>query len=84
VGCSADRATKCQLRCQGLIQRTHEVTGPRGFREIFEELIRHGLLDEAALDRALTAYAALDPRIAKALGADRLPARPPHIVGLKR
>jgi hypothetical protein len=81
VGCSADRATKCQLRCQGLIQRTHEVTGPRGFREIFEELIRHGLLDEAALDRAQTAYAALDPRIVKALGADRMPPRPLRVIG---
>jgi hypothetical protein len=39
------------------------------------------LLDEAALDRAQTAYAALDPRIVKALGADRMPPRPLRVIG---
>jgi hypothetical protein len=29
----------------------------------------------------LTAYAALDPRIVKALGADRMPPRPLRVIG---
>jgi hypothetical protein len=55
--------------------------GPRGFLEIFEEFVRHSLVDKTGLDRRLAGYAQLDPRIIKALGADQLPARPVHVVG---
>jgi hypothetical protein len=77
----ARQANAALLRRQGLVERIHEVAGPRGFREIFEELIRHGLVDEGELDRVLTAYAALDPRIVKAMGADRMPPRPLRVIG---
>ena len=62
------QANAALLRREGLVERIHEVAGPRGFREIFEELMRHGLVDEGELDRVLTGYAVLDPRIVKALG----------------
>jgi hypothetical protein len=49
------------------------------------QLRRRGLVvDESELDRMLTSYAALDPGIVKALGADRLPARLVHVVGGRR
>ena len=77
----ARQANAALLRREGLVERIHEVAGPRGFREIFEELMRHGLVDEGELDRVLTGYAVLDPRIVKALGADRMPPRPLRVIG---
>ena len=77
----ARQANAALLRREGLVERIHEVAGPRGFREIFEELMRHGLVDEGELDRVLTGYAVLDPRIVKALGADRMPPRPISVIG---
>jgi hypothetical protein len=75
------QANAAQLRRQRLVERIHQIAGPRAFLEIFEELVRHGLVDEGELDRVLTPYAALDPRIVKALGADRMPPRPVRVVG---
>jgi hypothetical protein len=76
----ARQANAAVLRRQGLVERIQEVAGPRGFSEIFEELIRHRLVDERELNRVLTAYAALDPPIVKALGANRMPQRPLRVI----
>jgi hypothetical protein len=47
---------------------------PRGslrpILELLEELIRHGLVPEAELDRRLAAYAELDPAALKITGGD--------------
>jgi hypothetical protein len=77
----ARQLTLALLRRRHLIERIVEVAGARGFLELIEELLRHGLVDESELDRVLTRYAALDPRIVRALGADNLPPRPVRVVG---
>ena len=53
----------------------------RPILELFEELIRHGLIPEAELDWRLAAYAELDPRALKITGGDRLPPLPIRVVG---
>jgi hypothetical protein len=70
-----------RLRRETLVGHVYRIAGVRGLLEVIEELVKEGLLSHAALVRCLTRFAALDPRIVKAIGADRMPARPLHIVG---
>jgi hypothetical protein len=52
----------------------------RALIELFEELVRHGLVDERELDSRIATYAADDAELLKALGGDRLPPLPLHVV----
>lgn len=63
-------------RRQSLCARIHDL-GPRVFFELLNELEKYGVAD---LDRRLERYADLDPELLAAVGADRFPARPIHLV----
>ena len=68
-----------RLRRQRHVQQVHRL-GARVFFEFVDELDRvHGLGDD--LDQRLEAFAALDPGLLAALGADRFPAAPLRLVG---
>ena len=68
-----------RLRRQRHVEQIHRL-GARVIFELVDELDRHhGLADD--LDRRLERYAALDPEVLRALGADRLPVSPVRIVG---
>ena len=68
-----------RLRRQRHVEQLHRL-GARVLFELVDELDRHhGLADD--LDRRLERYAALDPEVLRALGADRLPVSPVRIVG---
>ena len=77
---SADKSQAlARLRRQRQVEQVHRL-GARVLFELVDELDRHhGLADD--LDRRLERYAALDPEVLRALGADRLPVSPVRIVG---
>jgi hypothetical protein len=54
--------------------------GHRAEYELLEHLIGTFGLDEDAVDRILDRFAELDPVMLRALGADRLPPAPLHLV----
>ena|SRR5437762_5968669 len=68
-----------RLRRQRHVEKLHRL-GARVLFELVDELDRHhGLGDD--LDQRLEAFAALDPGLLAALGADRFPAAPLRLVG---
>jgi hypothetical protein len=71
-----------RLRRQYLAQRVHTL-GARVLFQLIDELDRHhGLGDD--LDQRLERYAAVDPELLRALGADTFPALPLRLVGVAR
>ena len=67
---------------QHLARQVHRL-GARALFEFIDELDRHhGLGDD--LDRRLERYAAVEPTILAAVGADRFPASPLRAVGVGR
>jgi hypothetical protein len=74
------RANKWQLRGSRLVRRILQVGGPRLVLEILEELIQHGLSDEADLDGHLGRYIALDRDVIVPLSADEFSHAPMRII----
>jgi hypothetical protein len=71
-----------RLQRQRLVERIHAF-GARVVFELVDELDRyHALGDD--LDQRLERYAALDPGLLAALGADQFPAAPLRLVGGER
>jgi hypothetical protein len=68
-----------RLRRQRYVQRIWRL-GDRVEYELVEHLIGTFGLDEDAVDRILDRFADLCPVVLRALGADRLPAAPLHLV----
>jgi hypothetical protein len=67
-----------QQRRQHWVAKIHAL-GARPLFELIAEIERRGLRGDA-LDRCLNRFAALDPDLLRALGADRLPACPTRLV----
>jgi hypothetical protein len=63
-------------RRQSLCARIHDL-GPRVLFELVVEIEKYGVAD---LDRRVERYADLDPELLAAVGADRFPPRPIHLV----
>ena len=66
-----------QMRRQWLATRVWDL-GPRVFFEFVSELEKYGVAD---LDRRLEQYSKLDPRLLRAVGADKFAAAPIHLAG---
>jgi len=64
-----------RLRRQRYAQRIHRL-GERVEFELLEHLITAFDLDEDAVDRVLDRFAGIDPKVLRAVGADRLPPSP--------
>jgi hypothetical protein len=71
-----------RLRRQRHVERICQL-GPRIVFEFIDEIDRHYALG-ADLDRRLTRYSRLNPAILRAIGADRFPHPPAHMVALVR
>ena len=56
------RANERQLRRRRLVERIGQVAGLGGLVELLDELVRHGLVDEAALEDRLAALCRVEPR----------------------
>jgi hypothetical protein len=67
------------LRRQRLVARVHPL-GDRVFFELLDELDRHGIAPWALIEPRLERFAALDPELLAALGGDRMPSAPLHLV----
>jgi hypothetical protein len=78
---SARRANAERLRRETLVARVHQIAGVRGLFEVLDELVRDGVVSHSALDSRLSRFASLDQKAVKAIGADRMPPRPVHIIG---
>lgn len=75
---AANAAPLIRLRRQRHVERLYRL-GPRAVFELLDELDRvHRLTD---LDARLARYAAVDPEILRALGANRFPERQFRLVG---
>jgi hypothetical protein len=74
------RVNERQLRRRRQIEEIFRRGRLRAIVEIFEELVRQGLVDERELDGRIPVYAAVDPELLRALGGDQLPPLPLHVV----
>jgi hypothetical protein len=72
-------ANSRQSRRRGWVKRICRL-GARVVWEVFEEEMRHGLVDEAALDELLAKFAAADPIALAITGGNEWPADPLLIV----
>jgi hypothetical protein len=73
-----EKQVLARLRQQRHVERVCRF--PRLIAELLEEIGRHHGID-ADIERRLAKYAALDPEILAAVGADRFPAAPIRLVG---
>ena len=75
-------ANLADLRFQRTVARLHHL----GARPLFEMLVELGLqhLIRTEIEAAVNRYAALDPELLCAVGADTFPPVPVHVVGAAR
>lgn len=85
AGCEGERPDLTALRLSNFreLWRRRQVEGiyrlgARAVYELFAELIRHNLVDEATLDARLVKFAAADPAKLAVAGGDQMPATPVH------
>jgi hypothetical protein len=74
------RVNERQVRRRRQIEAIFRRGRLRALIELFEELVRHGLVDERELDSRIATDAAVDAELLKALGGDRLPPLPLLVV----
>lgn len=74
------RVNKRQLRRRRQIEEIVRRGHLRSLVKLLKELVRHGLVDRRGLDYRIAAYAAVHAEFIKALGGDRLPTLPLHVI----